>query len=66
MPWLTRALSLSVITIAVDKGCFSGDQAYIKKQTCGADYLFTIARISKNEAINLIRNADLREKGGSL
>ena len=30
--WLTRALSLSTITIVTDKGSFSRDQAYIKKR----------------------------------
>ena len=30
--WLTRALSLSIITIVTDKGSFSRDQAYIKKR----------------------------------
>ena len=32
----------------------------------GADYYYIISGISKNEAINLIQNADLTEKSGTL
>ena len=32
----------------------------------GSDYRCIISLISKNEAINLMKNADLTEKGGTL
>ena len=32
----------------------------------GSDYCCIISLISKNEAINLLKNADLTEKGGTL
>ena len=32
----------------------------------GVDYRCIIKRISKNDALNLLQNADLSEKGGTL